>query len=90
MFTLLLQKIPFMFLFLHWKGSFLPARCLPSWERRSRVPYTFQALGQYIPQGWMRLTCLARELYVQILHLRVLQCRVSEHLFMVNCDFCLY
>ena len=26
------------------KGTFLPAKCVPSWEQRSRVPYTFQAL----------------------------------------------
>jgi hypothetical protein len=33
------------FLVLLGKASFLPAKCLPSWERRSHVPYTFQALG---------------------------------------------
>ena len=32
------------FLVPHGKISFLPAKCLPSWECRSRVPYTFQAL----------------------------------------------
>ena len=43
-FPLLRLKIPFHFLVHHCKCSFLPARCLPSWEQRSRVPYTFQAL----------------------------------------------
>jgi hypothetical protein len=41
---LLRLKIPFNFLVHHCKCSFLPARCLPSWEQRSRVPYTCQAL----------------------------------------------
>ena len=37
-------KIPYKFLDVHCEDSYLPARCLPSWERCSRVPYTFQAL----------------------------------------------
>jgi hypothetical protein len=44
-YLLLLLKIQSIFLVPHEKGPILPAKGLPSWEHRSRVPYTFQALA---------------------------------------------
>ena len=40
--------MPFKFLVFHCKCSFPHASCSPSCERRSRVPYTFQALATTI------------------------------------------
>ena len=45
-----LLKIQSIFLVPHEKGLILPAKGLPSLERRFRVSYTFQALGLRWPQ----------------------------------------
>ena len=39
----MLLKMPDIFLDPYGKGTFFPAKCVPSWEQRSRVLYTCHA-----------------------------------------------
>ena len=49
-YLLMLLKISSIFLVPHEKGLILPAKGLPSLERRFRVSYTFKTLGLRWPQ----------------------------------------